>query len=95
MGNTISEGLMSSKTDVMRYSIYSTLVTIKREKSINDKKEETEAKLFPIHDQPKDNFGIPYKKTSVTKRTIRQKRQKKKERILEPDVQAMLSTFKL
>ena len=95
MGNAISEGLINSNTSLMRYSLYGTLTTINREKKINERREKISRTLLIAEDKN----DCQKKKSGTWKKPLGTKNKRKNarstERVLEADVEAMLSTFNL
>lgn len=93
MGNAWSEGLLTSNSNVMRYSLYGTLSKIKHEKQLQEKDEAITRKLMSQDDtntdESKNSIESDFRRKSL------RKSHRKRNKSLEPDVQAMLSTFKL
>lgn len=95
MGNMWSEGLISPNGSVMRYSLYGTLSKIKQEKKLHEQNEAITKKLISHSESNNNDRSRASNITLSNKSAMYRKSGRKREKELTPDVEAMLSTFKL
>ena len=90
-----SDGLITPHGSIMRYSLYGALSEYKQEKEIKEQSDAITKKLFPDTEVEQSEATKSKTWKKPVKGGSRRKNARSTERVLEADVEAMLSTFKL